>query len=161
MYWKEQNSAPPQEFQFVVSFVFWDRNALQTFQVVCFRNTSKHRSFSTAHASCKILKYLELVKTHEYFELLKSAYALSICLAYKEMSAVGRHGNQMFNAAVTHWEVGSGVPTVLSDHPMQYSKKPYGYFEQLHFMFLLSRYFGCILLNCINVDITFCFLNVL
>lgn len=98
----EQNSAPPQEFQFVISLVFWARDASQTFQVMCFRNTSKHRSFSTAHASCKILKYLELVKTHEYFELLKSAYALSICLAYKEMSAVQRHVNQTFEAAVMH-----------------------------------------------------------
>lgn len=96
----EQNSTPPEEFQFVISLVFWGRDASQAFQVVCFRNTSKHRSFSTAHASCKILKYLELAKTHEYFELLKSAYALSICLAYKEMSAVWRHGNQTFDAAV-------------------------------------------------------------
>lgn len=134
-------------------FRFGDRDASQTFQVVCFRNTSKDRSCSTSHASCKILKYLALV--NEYFELLKSAYALSICLAYKAMCAVWRHGNQMFNAAVTLKSCKCCPYSPVSDHPMQFSKKPYGYFAQLCSMFRLFHYFGCILLNCTNVNIIF------
>jgi len=61
---------------------------LKAFEIVCFRTSSEDKNFSTARASCKILKYLELVKTHEYLELLKYARAWSICLARKETSAV-------------------------------------------------------------------------
>lgn len=135
-----------------MSLGFGGGDASQTFQVVCFRNTSKDRSCSTAHASCKILKYLELV--NEYFELLKFAYALSVCLAYKAICAVWGC-NQIFKAAVTLKSCKCCPYSPVSDHPMQCSKKPYRCFVLLYSMFLLFHYFGSILLNCTNVNIIF------